>query len=770
MRYSMRNRVLLLIFMTMLCFLMYSCQQKSEFLGYGSIIENVSDVIYNNIYFENLEMSENVPDYSVRFSILNEAGENIQEKSIVNISGVSELKLSAQIEYFSNISNTMGIYIFNDGIPMPFSVAKSKKDSFYYEFKAVRDEISKIQISLDVSNLTGKSKITIVLMTEHNIMPLYDMDINYAYSVPFNFYVETSNTNNIKKEASNIYSIKNIGDDILKYNTENKTISENEILETSDVTDRAVNTVHILIGKENKITAVNNNKVFITNKIGAENNYELQAFGKKGKYITTLFINNEPYNGFDGKFSVEWEITSEESYVLIPVELPIYDEEYNDAIIYTLTFCVDNINDFQVYESPKQVLKLVGYTPKDELARRTDDNRPVDFGVKSSDGSIMINKSEYQYDGKAIEYDISQRMPEDRFTPRKTLFITVDGIPQDIKVNGQKTKFYNYELLHGSPVELYVMFKPKITLNPDQFVVNIYIINDFDVYQAEKPIAKKFPVSYEFLYKCKNNQQFTSAKDLFYIESNVFNIDDKACIYGQSYIKVYETEKPEFALSPRCTFRIDADKNLKLTYEAYNLNANKYVVFFTFNGEVIPLVEDKKYLMWEMKDRLQLVTFEVEIDKKYIKDLNNINIVTTELNYSLSYSNLLEESIYYLALAARQKSKVQDTIRIDYSNYNFSINMNNSSDENIYINGCNTSFTTKNIKNTVFTDIFFSVKKENVKDIEWKDSKQYDVYYLSAGVFNPKGYEVIFNKYYLYYLDSLNVENITFINDIQGDH
>jgi hypothetical protein len=763
-----KKKILLLISAGMLvlsiCAVMYSCESR-EFLGYNSIIENISDIIYENRNCENREMSENMPDYSVNFSVLNETGENMPEKSIISVGDSKKLKFTAQIEYFSNMPNIMGIYVFVDGVPVRFLSDKEKTSSFYHEFKAVQGEVSKISISLDGSILGEKNIITVVLMTEQNIMPLYDQDINYAYSVPFNFYTEKYGGNYIKNEpTSNIYSTKNISDDILKYNAENKP-DKKDVMVLSDVADKAINTPYILIGKENKINSIYDNKVFITNKIGEENNYVLQAFGKKGKYITTLFINNEPYNGFYGSFSAEWEITSEENYISIPVSLPTDKKSYDGAVIYTLTFRTDDPDDLKAYESPKQRLELVGYTPKDEFTGSVDYDRPVAFGVKDSNDDIMINGSEYQYGGKTIKYSIFQNLPEDRFTPGKTLFITVDGMVQEIKVNGKKTKFYNYELLRNLPIELKIMFDPKFVLNPDKFIVNIYIVDNFNNFIAEKPQIRKFSSSYKFIYVCKDNNRFTSAKDLCYINPNLYSINEEAHIYGQSYIKVYETEKPEFALSSRGTFKIDTNKNIRLTFEAYNLTANKYVTFFTLNGEIIPLIDNKKYMMWEMEDILQLVTFEVEIDKKYIENFNSINIVTTELNYSMSPSSLLWENIYYLSLTARQKSEITDTVSIDYTNATFSININDKAQENIYVNGCNTAFTAKNIKNNVFTNVLFSVNKENLGDIELKDASKYGTYYLAVGVFKQKETELIFNKYYLYYLDGINVTNITFVDD-----
>jgi len=70
----------------------------------------------------------------------------------------------------------------------------------------------------------------VVLMPEQNIIPLSEQDINYAYSVPFNFYIENLDGNYVKNEAySNIYTIKNMPDDVLKYNAENKPSKENMI-------------------------------------------------------------------------------------------------------------------------------------------------------------------------------------------------------------------------------------------------------------------------------------------------------------------------------------------------------------------------------------------------------------------------------------------------------------------------------------------------------------------------------------------------------------
>ncbi|NJD04454.1 MAG: hypothetical protein FIA99_18105 [Ruminiclostridium sp.] len=254
--------------------------------------------------------------------------------------------MDTPLEYFVSIANInnydddIGFMILYDDELQPFYIDEQEQKYVFYKFNLKKKSQINLPITFDPEiknkNMIYNIHFFIVYYLNEDPGEKYKyidfFTLSLPYKIDFSNSKKTIKNNNVINKHGNTMPITDSIKKLLNVNYITTIITKNK--------------------EKNNLTQ----EITITSKKGAIENFLLKSAGKKGKYSTIVFLNNEPLPIFNNKYNLDWEINNNEMLnhefkMQIPNKNGIYS-------MYTITIPVESDLPYPVGSS-KFLLNVV---------------------------------------------------------------------------------------------------------------------------------------------------------------------------------------------------------------------------------------------------------------------------------------------------------------------------------------------------------------------------------------------------------------------------
>lgn len=417
----------------------------------------VENYCFDAIKFEDrMEKQITNPIDHISCTLYNINGEKIEYGSKQNcVNGYINVEIA--LNSYGNTSECLRVILFSDGIPLESTINGNKN---YAHLIDIEDNI-RISVGADGKRAAKSSYsfITILFTLDADESIDYSSDYVENNSFSFDFFANNSSFEKVTAKRVADAASRPICD-----------FYSNALLERieSYVSNYSLYTFVSDDAFANEFEYGSLLDVVYLYDMDSNDTY-FNAYGANGKYRTTMFVDGTPYKGFDGNASVEYNIdTSKITQIKINLE---DDIEYNSAIEF-ITIRISEGEQKQFVQSSYVSTKYL-YLPLNYKGASLSEV------VRSSDGTILGNhymsNGIVEYDGDEVNltFDISQIANR---SICYSLFVTVDGVPQSIEVDGKDHYSYIYELEYTQSKS--INFKLNPIRGKNNFTIEVYNLPD----------------------------------------------------------------------------------------------------------------------------------------------------------------------------------------------------------------------------------------------------------------------------------------------------
>ncbi len=356
----------------------------------------------------------------------------------------------------------------------------------------------------------------------------------------------------------------------------------------------------------------------------------LDATGQPGCYTTTVFIDNQPYDVFNGSASIRWTLENTEQILSVPMELPDDLAEGNHTI-FALTVADQMDGDHPiVYDSYRKAYYITNGASSTELPwdivtvqmknengdtveyrensfSKAFESTAKDIPVKLTDGCLsMTVNHKYQsgwetrdmtllvlyngvvqsfvHDGKTVDRINYIAKPGDS----NTWDITVSLVPSDIADNGILEIMCLPEVEYAFYTDYGDMHKTTT------------ILTDVSQMETRQPAEEVYATVIPKVQPLPDGGEYRVSASIDY--TNVYFRNGKYAHFRQG-------------------------DEIEATYVATYQDIGRYYVTVLLDGEPIPLLDNKYYVTYEVTKEHQVIEFTFDLPADPAEDHKIVYIV-----------------------------------------------------------------------------------------------------------------------------------------------
>lgn len=567
------------------------------------------------------------PDYGFIAEIKDSNGVLLNKNDVISYEG-DNLNFTIDIEFSTNKLNVMKIMVLIDGIMAEMQFDDGTND-FYKDLLFEKSMKQTISFSINpIIKTSGKKKLSFLFITEQNTNIIDIIEPVKNYTSVFNLVLNVEKY----KETDIISSVSN------DYKTENFTdyFDEDTIKKYDEYFGNSINT--IFCRKDKQFGFYQPIKLYQNTEKELDIPYNIKITGKKGRYATIVFVNNEPCPAFNGKYHLVWSIDNNEIMVTT-ITLPISNYK-NNLVIYSITIPLDFTTD-QIYDSVKVNLIISDQESRTE----NSSEKRTKTQILDAKGIVINPNIVYDYKGGNIEFTYIYKQVFYDVDENIKLMVLVNGIPVPFSIEDKKEElYYDFSISPSQSKSFKITLYPLFDKNLELFNIEIVAISECEKIYYNECARDNYKICNRIrvLYKIDDNSENNIKSYSNYYTENVSksygltnNENDTVVNTSSKTFLLYTDENKDKILYSTQYVQIEKNDDLNIYFESYNLVKGEYISFAILNGECINIFNNKKFSHWVISDDNDFIKFTLNIPKEKIKEKNSLIIITTKINYEV---------------------------------------------------------------------------------------------------------------------------------------
>jgi len=615
------KKIVLILF---ICVLLSSCTNNGEIIKtFGEknfYVQNTAEFVHND---DDLVSFNENPSTCFSAEIYDSKGKILKSGEQIVYNG-KDIELKILLKNYLNKDEKLICLILVDGLLATIKSGESSGLDLKIDLPA--NEEKELNLVLDLSEVTAakSSKFSVVFISDLSIYEFKSMSPsmpikNYTSVIDY-ILINESKLQNTSSLVSKKYQTVKLSEIDKSYTVE----------EYKNVYGNSLNK---LIYRQDRSRGFFQKLFQFQSFDELDKKYYFDASGKPGEYVTLLFVNNELYPAFNGKYHLQYTI-KEDQVLTTVADLPM-TKEYSELAVFTVSLPLGFDESNVVYDSPKVHIMVTELQLDDKIIIKKSYYQVHD---NNDDGTNHFEPTVFNdYDGGYIDikYDYSLDYFSDE---EQKLMILVNGVPQYFSANGNEEALeYNCVMSSKEENVIDIRFKPQFT--SETKIINVHL---FSIFEPSKPYyyesmpkfmstAERYPSSYNVV---SVNPEVNE-----YIQNSVYEEIPKTTGVKRPEnfergIYVYKNGKSFYIVESDNYIKVNKEEDLLLNYEINKLEEGEYVIFALLNNEIIDLKDDKKFIYYTLDSGNELSDnkiIEFKIDKSKIKDLNTLIFFTTKV-------------------------------------------------------------------------------------------------------------------------------------------
>ncbi len=536
----------------------------------------------------------------------------------------------------------LGMMVFNNGMPISYTI--DHIEYTYYPFEAGKR--STVNFSIDANKLQNeKSKISVVLVTNHDYFPQFSRDDDKNYSMTMDYWVNNiSGASNTQPGSDEYDKVQHISLTDYFNVCKNKYIQSYPEMRKYDFTYEEETLYR---------TSESDLDIVFTEAFDLENNTGLSVYrftsqypesgkemlmritGKPGTYTLTIFDNGFAYGGFNGNTTITFTIHDKEM-IVIPVQLPEW-KDMGYSKIYALAFSSDT-QTHRVYDSANCIV----YYTQQNINLYMNQTRTYTNLLYEGE---LVQSNHIVVTGNVLNFTLVVNQEVSSYFNDYMLLILVNGKPHTYQIGNADFDLCSYNCVDG-PARFDVTLaldneQMKEPATVDFILLQNYANSTFEVYNLGTSMLQKISVN------C-------------YLNGANIPPEKEPEVDGDESNDVNETPEPriDFDISNKDVLACDGYlipveivDEYTATVEISNMDCDAVSGFICVNDELIHLDPNTRA---EKNDVTN--TFTVVIPRKLLHGgMNGIHIVVTDNSTNATYENV---KAVYIAEARNESIKL----------------------------------------------------------------------------------------------------------------